>query len=156
MTKIKIFSTNGEVLYSTDAKDIGSVNTNPYFTDIVAKGKNYSKIVHKHEKTLEKETVEKDVVETYVPLMRDHNFKGAFEIYYDITYSDTRIGQFMTQSHIVILIVSLSLLLCILLTSLSAINYLKRMLKAENKLRVLKEELPSLYDFSLGEDEKDK
>jgi hypothetical protein len=79
LTKVKIFSSRGEVLYSTDAQDIGAFNTNPYFTDIVSQGKIFSKIVHKDEKTMEEEIVRKDVVETYVPLMRDQDFKGAFE-----------------------------------------------------------------------------
>jgi hypothetical protein len=151
LTKIKIFSSRGEVLYSTDTQDIGALNTEPYFTDIVSKGEIFSKTVHKNEKSMEGEIVKKDVVETYVPLMRDQNFKGAFEIYYDITYSKNRIGQFVMQSHVVILLVSLALLLCILLTSLSAIMYLKKLLKTEKKLQILKDHLPSLYDFSLGE-----
>ena len=151
LTKIKIFSSRGEVLYSTDAQDIGAFNTAPYFTDIVSKGEIFSKTLHKNEKSMEGEIVKKDVVETYVPLMRDQNFKGAFEIYYDITYSEHRIGKFIIQSHITILMVSLSLLLCILLTSLSAIMYLKKLLKTEKKLQILKDRLPSLYDFSLGE-----
>ena len=151
LTKIKIFSSRGEVLYSTDTQDIGAFNTQPYFTNIVSKGEIFSKTLHKNEKSMEGEIVKKDVVETYVPLMRDQNFKGAFEIYYDITYSEHRIGKFIIQSHIIILIVSLSRLLCILLTSLSAIMYLKKLLKTEEKLQILKDRLPSLYDFSLGE-----
>ena len=35
--------------------------------------------------SLEGRTVKSDVVEMYVPLMRDNRFEGAFEIYYDIT-----------------------------------------------------------------------
>ena len=154
ITKIKVFSSRGKVLYSTDAQDIGDFNRQPYFTNIVSKGEIFSKTVHKDEESMEGETVKKDVVETYVPLMRNQKFKGAFEIYYDITYSVDRIGRFMVQSHVVILTVSLSLLLCILLTSLSAIRFLKRMHTAEEKLKTLKEQLPSLYDFSLGKEDE--
>jgi hypothetical protein len=150
ITKIKIFSSSGEVLYSTESQDIGAINAEPYFADIVSKGKIFSKTLLKNEKSLEGEIVKKDVVETYVPLMRGQNFKGAFEIYYDITYSTNRIRNFIMQSHVVILIVSFSILLCILLTSLSAIMCLKKKLKAEKKLQILKAQLPSLYDFSLG------
>jgi hypothetical protein len=47
--------------------------------------------------------------------------------------------------------ISLSLLLCILLTSLSAIMYLKKLLKTEKKLQMLKEQIPPLYNLSLDE-----
>lgn len=154
LTKVKIFSAKGEVLYSTDAQDIGTFNTNPYFTDIVAKGKKFSETVHKDEKTLEDEIVKKDVVETYIPLMRNQNFIGAFEIYYDITYGKHSIGRFVTQSHIVIFMVSVLLLLCILLTSLSAFLYARKLLKTEKQLQRLKDQIPPLYDLSSDENDE--
>lgn len=83
--KLKLFSRTGETLYSTDPKDIGVMNTKKYFYENVAKGNNYSMIVQKDTKSLEGQTVSADVVETYVPIMSDGRFKGAFEIYYDIT-----------------------------------------------------------------------
>lgn len=154
LTKIKVFSSQGEILYSTDPKDIGVVNTNPYFTDIVAKGKNFSKVVHKDEKTMEEQIVKKDVVETYVPLMRDDFFIGAFEIYYDITYARHSFGTFVEKSRIIMIGVSLLLLLCILAISLSGFTYLKNMRKTQIKMQALKDQVPSLYNLSL--DEKDK
>ncbi len=85
--KIKVFSATGEVLFSTDHGDIGSMNTKPYFKDKVAMGQDYSKLVKKSAKTLEGQSFDRHVVETYVPLMRGGIFIGAFEIYYDVTPS---------------------------------------------------------------------
>jgi signal transduction histidine kinase len=85
LLKLKIFSTSGEITYSTDPKDIGKVNNNSYFYDIVAKGKSYSKIVKKETESLEGQKVSRDVVETYVPMIGKGMFIGAFEMYYDIT-----------------------------------------------------------------------
>lgn len=154
LTKVKVFSSRGEVLHSTDNQDIGDINTNPYFTDLISKGKIFSKIVHKNEKTMEGEVVKKDVVETYVPLLRDQHFIGAFEIYYDITYSDHIIGKFVAQSHIIILMISVLLLLSIMSISLSAIFYLRKLRKAKVKLQKLKDQMPPLYTFSSDKTDK--
>ena len=154
LTKIKVFSARGEVLYSTESKDIGDLNTNAYFTDIVAKGKNFSKVVHKDEKTMEEEVVKKDVVETYIPLMRDQHFIGAFEIYYDITYIGHSVKTFIEKSRIIIIFVALILLICILSISFSAINYLKKQIKTEKQMQILKEQVPSLYNLSPDEEDE--
>lgn len=83
--KLKIFSETGEVIYSTDAKDIGAINKYRYFHEIVAKGNVHLVIVKKDTLALEEQKVTADVASTYVPIMRDGRFIGAFEIYYDIT-----------------------------------------------------------------------
>jgi len=85
LEKIKLFLSNGEVVYSSDSQNIGEINTRNYFHDIVAKGNPYSKVVQKETKTLEGQRLNVDVVETYVPIMSGDRFLGAFEIYYDIT-----------------------------------------------------------------------
>jgi len=85
LMKLKVFSELGEVIYSTDPKDIGNINKYKYFHEIVAKGKVHSVVVKKGTLSLEGQKVTADVAETYVPIMRDGKFIGAFEIYYDIT-----------------------------------------------------------------------
>jgi len=83
--KLKIFSSTGLTIYSTDPKDIGIQNKHYYFHNVVAEGKPFTKIVRKDNKSLEGQIVRADVVETYVPIMRNKSFFGAFELYYDIT-----------------------------------------------------------------------
>jgi PAS domain S-box-containing protein len=83
--KLKLFSSSGEIIYSTDPKDIGVINKHPYFHEIVAKGNPYSVIVKKGNLSLEGQKVTAAVAETYVPIMRNGKFIGAYEIYYDIT-----------------------------------------------------------------------
>ena len=41
--------------------------------------------MQKDAKSLEDQIMTVDVVETYVPIMHEDNFLGAFEIYFDIT-----------------------------------------------------------------------
>jgi PAS domain S-box-containing protein len=91
--KIKIFDSAGTTLFSTTAADIGKLNSHDYFHNVVAKGKPFTKVVHKDEKSLEGEIVARDVVETYVPIMKGPNFVGAFELYYDITATLKALGK---------------------------------------------------------------
>lgn len=83
--KIKVFSKWGEIIYSTDPQDVGKINREQYFHNIVAAGNIKTKTVERKTKTLEGRMVTADVVETYVPIMNLGEFLGAFEIYYDIT-----------------------------------------------------------------------
>lgn len=152
LAKIKVFSAAGEVVYSTEEKDIGTVNTNPYFTDIVAEGKIFSKIVRRNEKTMEDKTIRKDVVETYVPLLRDGRFIGAFEVYYDITYIEHLRSKFAAQTHIIIIILAVFLLLCVLAITLSFIKCYGKLHRTEEKMSRLKEEMPILFGMSGSEE----
>ena len=83
--KIKFFDSNGIVLNSTEAKEIGNKNKYDYFYDKVVKGKVYYHLVQKGMLSLEGKMVTKDVVEIYIPIMKNDEFKGAFELYYDVT-----------------------------------------------------------------------
>ncbi|MBF0283833.1 MAG: PAS domain S-box protein [Magnetococcales bacterium] len=85
VAKVKVFTSRGEVIHSSEAPEIGSVNKNDYFYAIVAKGKLFSKLVQKQATTMEGATSAADVVEIYVPVMTEGRFTGAFELYYDVT-----------------------------------------------------------------------
>ncbi len=85
LAKFKLFAKSGKIMYSTDSADIGVINTKPYFHDIVAKGRVYTKVIKKDAISLEDQVFATDVVETYVPIMEQGQFIGALEIYYDIT-----------------------------------------------------------------------
>jgi len=100
--KLKVFSPSGEVIYSSDPGEIGEVNREEYFTGTVAGGVVYSKVVRKTERTLEGETSGFDVAETYVPVMRGGRFRGAFEIYYDISGGIARLNGVMRSSYLIL------------------------------------------------------
>ncbi|MFN2367851.1 MAG: HD domain-containing phosphohydrolase [Desulfurivibrionaceae bacterium] len=85
LLKIKLFSPLGEVVYSTSPEDIGKINRQSYFHELVAAGRGFTGIVEKETASLEGQIFKVDVMNAYVPLMRNGEFVGAFEIYYDIT-----------------------------------------------------------------------
>ena len=102
LVKLRIFAANGEIVFSSLPKEIGTVNTYPYFRDEVAKGQIYSKTVRKDSMTAEMEMVKTDVVETYVPIMIENRFLGAIETYYDVTDSYANIRELTLHSLIIL------------------------------------------------------
>jgi len=114
LMNLKVFSPSGEVLYSGDPNEVGEINQNKYFRDVVAKGQVYAKVVPKDEKSLEGRRVTRDVLETYVPLMDKGEFLGAFEIYYDITGSKQHLDTLLWQSSAIVVVFASALLAAIL------------------------------------------
>jgi len=95
LVKVKVFSAEGIVVYSTAAQDIGKTNKHAYFKEIVARGQSFSLVVRKNIQTAEGQVMDADVVETYQPIMHQGRFLGAFELYYDITDRVTRMDRLL-------------------------------------------------------------
>jgi len=110
LMKLQVFSKSGKTLFSTDPKDLGVVNKEKYFHEVVAKGNIRTEVVPKNTDSLEGQKVTTDVVETYVPLMNGDNFLGAFEIYYDITDRKNQLDDLLSHSTIVLIGLTLGLL----------------------------------------------
>ncbi len=113
LMNLKIFSSSGKTLYSVAVQDIGKINKNKYFHEIVAKGRIFTKVVRKDTGSAEGQFFKADVVESYVPIMKNGAFIGAFEIYYDITERKKILDRLLLASSAVLSFVSLSLLCAI-------------------------------------------
>lgn len=111
--KIKLFSADGETIYSTDPRDLGEINKNTYFFEIVAKGNPYGKAVQKNARSLDGQTMTVDVVETYIPLMKNGQFIGAFEIYENITEKKAKLQELITRSQYLVSLVALLFLVAL-------------------------------------------
>ena len=146
LMKLKIFSKPGEVLYSTTSKDIGVINKNSYFQDIVAKGKVYTKIVKKGNKSLEHQVVNADVVETYVPIMNRDEFVGAFEIYYYMTAGQKRLDKLLSKSSIALIFLAISLWGVNLFVLNKAGHNIAQREKADDALRESEEKYRSITE----------
>jgi signal transduction histidine kinase len=110
LIKLKFFSKSGEVIFSSDPADTGNINNKNYFHEIVAKGKIYAEVIKKDTMSLEGQKMPADVVETYVPLMKDKEFLGAFEIYYDITVQKAELNSLLSRSSMVLFALAFALL----------------------------------------------
>lgn len=107
--KVKVFDQIGTIIYSTDPSEIGSVNRHDYFHNIVAEGHTFSKIVNKNTETLEGLIAKIDLAEIYVPIIKDGEFHGAFEVYYDITATMRTLGGLISKSGWLIILLSFGL-----------------------------------------------
>lgn len=114
LMNFKAFSPSGEIVFSGDQNEIGEINQKRYFQDVVAKGKVYAKVVPKDQESLEGQKVTKDVLETYVPLMDNGKFLGAFEIYYDITDRKKHLDKLLSQSSTIVIVFASGLFVAII------------------------------------------
>jgi PAS domain S-box-containing protein len=109
LLKLRLFDPAGYIVYSSQPDEVGRLNTESYFRDIVASGRAWSKLERKGGKSAEGELLERSIVESYVPIMRDGRFFGAFEVYYDVTDRASLVGALLHQTMLVMLIVVLGL-----------------------------------------------
>lgn len=140
LMKLKVFSGSGETLYSTDPRDIGTINRRKYFQEVVAKGNTYAKVVRSDVRSLEDQILTVDVVETYVPIMRGNTFIGAFEIYYDITTRLKAVDRLIYRSSAVLFTVALGLMGVIIAISFKTAKSEEELRRAHGELEVRVEE----------------
>jgi signal transduction histidine kinase len=79
--RYKVFGPDGRITFASRATDLGTKSTKSYFLEQVMKGKHFVKL-EKEEDFGDERTV---VSEAYVPFMEDGQFKGAVEVYVDMT-----------------------------------------------------------------------
>ncbi len=137
--KVKVFSEIGETIYSTALQDVGTLNHHPYFHEVVVKGKVYTKVVLKDSKSLEGQLVTHDVVETYIPIMQEGKFVGAFELYYNISVRKKSMDKIMAQST--------SLLYCLTVIILVVVLWIVVGLRRRMKEREIFED--TLYNMAI-------
>lgn len=113
--KVRVYSPEGEILYSTDPAELGSMNTSEHFRESVAQGQSVTTLVKTDTRDLDGNIVSIDVVETYVPIMKDGTFLGAFEMYYDISKRTARLDQLTWYSRVAMITLSVTLFLSVLL-----------------------------------------
>ncbi len=133
--KLKVFSSNGAIVYSTDKAEVGEVNSHGYFWNVVAKGNVFSKIVEKNQTTAEGKVFRRDVAEVYVPIMDGAVFEGALEIYYDITENKVGLDKILKRSSRLLYSLSCLLFIFILVMIFKASEAMLKKLQAETQLQ---------------------
>ena len=104
---------------------------------IFAKGAVHTKVIWKEQKSLEGKTMASDVVETYVPLMKDGQFRGAFEIYYDITAKKQQLDKLLSRSSAVLFALASGLIGVIFVTLAKESRAIADRERAEERIHYL-------------------
>ncbi len=141
LTKLRFFSVEGEIIFSTDSAEIGEVNNKDYFRNIVAKGQVYSKVVSKDRPTADGPLSRVDLVETYVPFLVDGYFGGAIEVYCNITERVEAINALTLRTTLILLLASALFLLALLLALHKAAIALRERELAEASLQQVNAQL---------------
>jgi PAS domain S-box-containing protein len=107
---LEVYSAAGVVIYSTNSNEIGHVSNEDYFSGAVAKRGIHSSVMRKGVMTREGDVPEVDMAETYVPLIKEGRFLGAFEIYIDITKKIDKLNALLRRFYILLFIVTAGLM----------------------------------------------
>ncbi|KKW21445.1 MAG: Hpt sensor hybrid histidine kinase [Parcubacteria group bacterium GW2011_GWF2_50_9] len=137
--KIKIYSNDGIVLFSSDTSEIGSKTTASEFFNIVANNKIYSELVKKGFKSAEGAQFDRDVFEVYTPINTKNGFIGAFEIYFDMTDTLKNLNHIILISNIAALLIILISMPLILVILKKAVIIISKLIDTEEKLKNAKE-----------------
>ena len=121
--KIKVYSSSGHAVYSTDPDDMHGISNRKEFNEIIAEGNVYTKIKEKGAHSLEGESIgTSHIIETYVPIMKADKFLGVIEIYYNISAAKARFEKIRLQSIVLVIIMASGLLSLVFAASLKAGN----------------------------------
>jgi signal transduction histidine kinase len=152
LINLKIFSPEGNILYSVNKKDIGTVNQKDYFHNVVAKGSPYTKLVEKDTISLEGQNVIADVIETYVPIMSKGRFMGAFEIYYDVTNKKEALNKVILKASVIPVAMTFGGFILTIMILLRLDKTMSRQKKTEEELKIYSVRLQNsnkeLQDFA--------
>ncbi|GAB4271446.1 MAG: hypothetical protein Kow0080_16870 [Candidatus Promineifilaceae bacterium] len=110
LADFKIFGPAGEILYANNQAEIGTTTSNNNFYTYVAQGEIFSKLVRRNSETVDGVIFQQDVVEIYVPIMRNGRFLGAYEIYYDITTILDQLAEVNRRGIIALILIGIILL----------------------------------------------
>jgi hypothetical protein len=127
--KIKIYTPQDKIIFSTDQKIIGKTDSNNIRLKRALAGKTDSHMEMK-DKMLDLTDEAKfnvAVVETYVPIMINNNVIGVFELYTDVTSYNLKIYKIVTKTLARLAIILLFVFACSYLVIRKLIRLLKDM-----------------------------
>lgn len=148
LVKMKVFSASGEIIYSTDATEMGSSNREAYFKQIATSGIARAEIIPGQSRSLEDEVVPADVTETYVPITKEGRLLGVFELYQDISKERGDLNRLIYRSYGTLFAMAIGLLALVMLSAVHAHRSMKDRTRAEEQLRLLSltDDLTGLYN----------
>jgi diguanylate cyclase (GGDEF)-like protein len=110
IVKIKVYTRDGRIIYSTDHPIIGERDIDNRGLANALSGRNDAKLVRKDrvQDLANESKLDVDVVETYVPIYDDHGeVIGCFEVYIDVTRYRGEIRQIVSIAIVVIAAITL-------------------------------------------------
>jgi PAS domain S-box-containing protein len=144
--KIKIYSVTGTIIFSTDGKDIGKQYPNAIFWEKIAHGASYSEPVKYESLSIDQETFQNDVIETYYPLLRDNITVGAVEVYTDIAKQQGDLARLALKHNLMIAGILLLIGATYLISEEREKAHRRDQLEARNRIVHAKKEWEKTFD----------
>lgn len=159
LLKVRILFPSGEILFSNIPHETGSAVMTSQLHETVVNGRPYTRLTEKGAESLEGDIMPGDIVETYVPILRDNKTIGVFEIYYDITATKERLNSLLWLFYATLFPIASILLCAVIMSCRKANRNIIRRLEVEEKLlkqsAELKEKNEELTElFALCKDRK--
>jgi len=98
LIRMRVYSSTGQQIYVSDNSGVEEIHKERFFHDVLKKGGVHTKIVKEEGDSPKAQASPIFMVETFVPLLRNKNFLGAFEIYYDITERINQLNSLFVRS----------------------------------------------------------
>ncbi|MBP1728630.1 MAG: response regulator receiver modulated diguanylate cyclase [Deltaproteobacteria bacterium] len=162
LPKVKVFTVDSTIIFSTDPADIGKKSRQSFFADIVATGRAHSYVATKDKPGETGAEGKQKIIETYVPIMRGTKTVGVLEIYYDITATHLALEKLRHRAYFVLLCIVLVLMGAVLLSVSKSRSNLRERYLAELEILRQKElleqqnaELARLHEQALSLSLKD-
>ena len=134
LLKARILLPGGEILFSTDESEMGeNIHQDPVALKHLSSN-TYTQFIEKGSPDLEGDISCCDIVETYVPIMRDKNFIGGFEIYHDVTADRERLASLVRLFNFALFPIVLILFSSVIISSRKAYRSLNKRIEAETSL----------------------
>lgn len=135
--KVKIFTPKGEIIYSSDPKDIGNYTRKDFFTEMLKDGMPRTLIDKQNLSPENNGTSMSYMVETYVPIAGAKKAIGAFEIYYDITDTLNSLTQIESNEKKILFPIVFGLVLAVFLSSYYANKSIAELKLSKDKFKEL-------------------
>jgi len=147
LVKLKIFSADGQIAFSTASEEISRINRQTYFVENVAKGRTYTRVSSRSYLSLEGKPAKASVVQTCVPISRAGHFVGAVEIDYNITERKAALDNLIHQSSVFLFLVGTGVLAVSVFFGFKSKRAAVQQRKAEKELRVAHRQLQDIIEF---------
>jgi diguanylate cyclase (GGDEF)-like protein len=135
--KVKVFTTEGVIVYSTDSSDIGNTTRKDFFPEMLLSGNPRTRIENKQLQKDNGKAEELHFIETYVPIFFDDKAIGAFEIYFDVTDIHNSIHYLNKNAQQILFVIVMGLLVGIFLSISWAKSSMLKLEMSEDKFKKL-------------------
>ena len=135
LPKVKIFTPQGLIVYSSDAKDIGNFTRHKFFPLMLLDGQPRSELARKEIRQANGQMVSHDMIETYMPILADGLAIGAFEVYFDVTEINHSLHALMGDHLRVMVPAAMALLLAALVSTYFANKSMQALAEAKEHFK---------------------